>query len=421
MATRWSLIRGTSDLYVGKSAVFKVFLVVGVLAISTLFIYHTLSLIDKLQIDARDQVEKYVSLWQLAANAPTNSGYGGELQYIFDEIIVKARFPIVVLGTDNEPISWRNIPEAPSGDTTAATLARVREISQEMFDKNGEFPLYFGETNVNYLRYGDSEVINQLKVMPFVAIGIVLAFMIVGMIGFQNIRRSEERYIWVGMAKETAHQLGTPLSSLLGWLEVISYENRHDMESKDEQELLDVTVDNMKVDVVRLQRVANRFGMIGSIPELKSGDLNALAEEATEYYRRRLPFEGQGIQIYLNQGDLPIVPINAELFGWVLENLLKNALQSVDSKTGCITVSTSCRDDRKRVSITVVDNGKGISVTAARKIFRPGFTTKKRGWGMGLTLVKRIVEDYHGGRISLVKSHPGETVFEVVLPVSQGE
>ncbi len=421
MATRWSLIRGTSDLYVGKSALFKVFLVVGVLAISTLFIYHTLSLIDKLQIDARDQVEKYVSLWQLAANAPTNSGYGGELQFIFDEIIVKARFPIVVLGTESEPISWRNIPEAPSGDTTAATLARVREIAQDMFDKYGEFPLYFGETNVNYLRYGDSEVINQLKVMPFIAIGIVLAFMSVGMIGFQNIRRSEERYIWVGMAKETAHQLGTPLSSLLGWLEVISYENRHDMEHKDEQELLDVTVDNMKVDVVRLQRVANRFGLIGSIPELKPGDLNALSEEATEYYRRRLPFEGKGIQIHLKQGDLPPVPINAELFGWVLENLLKNALQSVDSKVGRITVSTSCRHDGKKVAVTVVDNGKGIPVTAARKIFRPGFTTKKRGWGMGLTLVKRIVEDYHGGRISLVKSHPGETVFEVILPVSQGE
>ena len=418
MARKWEIINRTSDLYVGKSTLFKSFLVVGVLAISALFIWHTLTVIDKLQQDTRDQVEKYVRLWQLAANSPDS---GAELQFIFDEIIVKARFPIVVLDKNREPVSWRNISGITDDDTTRATWRRIKEVAQDLYDQHGEFPLYFGETEVNYLRYGDSEAINQLRRMPFIAIGVVLAFMTVGMIGFQNIRRSEERYIWVGMAKETAHQLGTPLSSLLGWMEVMSPENRAGMSPEEQEELLSSTTSNMRVDVQRLQRVANRFGLIGSVPELTECNLNELVEEAATYYRRRLPFEGKGIRIDVEAGDVPPVRLNAELFSWVLENLIKNSLQASDSKNGQVIVSTHKTSGGRSVVLNVIDNGKGISVAAARKIFRPGFTTKKRGWGMGLTLVKRIVEEYHGGRITLARSHPGETVFEITLPISGGK
>ncbi|RKX24976.1 MAG: two-component sensor histidine kinase [Candidatus Zixiibacteriota bacterium] len=415
MARKWDILGRVSDLYVGKSTLFKTFLLAGVAAISILFSWYTLGLINKLQVDTRDQVEKYVQLWQLAANSPTS---GGELQFIFDEIIVKARFPIIVLDGDKKPVSWRNISGIAPDDTTTSVKERLREIAQEMYDQNGEFPLYFGDTYVNFLRYGDSQLINQLKVMPFVAIGIVLAFMIVAIVGFQNIRRSEERYIWVGMAKETAHQLGTPLSSLMGWLEVIGSENRSGVDAANQQEISDTTIDNMKVDVERLLRVTNRFSQIGSIPELKECDLNALAEDAVVYYRRRLPFEGKGIRIDLNTGDIPPVRLNAELFGWVLENLIKNALQAVDARSGRISITTKLAVDKRHVQIEIVDNGNGISTVAARKIFRPGFTTKKRGWGMGLTLVKRIVEEYHVGRIVLDRSQPGETVFEITLPVA---
>ncbi|MCP4685883.1 MAG: HAMP domain-containing histidine kinase [bacterium] len=418
MARKWEIANRTSDLYVGKSTLFKVFLVVGVLAISALFIWHTLTVIDKLQSDTRDQVEKYVGLWQLAANSPES---GSELQFIFDEIIVKARFPIVVLDEDREPVSWRNIPEVSGGDTSAAAWQTIKDVAEQLFEEHGEYPLYFGETQVNYLRYGDSEAINQLRTMPFIAIGVVFAFMTVGMIGFQNIRRSEERYIWVGMAKETAHQLGTPLSALLGWLEVMSAESRSGMTSAEQEELLKSTTQNMRVDVRRLQRVANRFGLIGSIPELNECDLNDLVDEAVAYYRRRLPFEGQGIRIDVQTGEIPPLMLNGELFSWVLENLIKNSLQASDSKNGQIRILTRVVSNGRGVVLNVIDNGKGISVAAARKIFRPGFTTKKRGWGMGLTLVKRIVEEYHGGRITLARSHPGETVFEIILPISGGK
>lgn len=413
---RWSrFLRDNSDLYVGKSTWLKSFLAVGVVLISTVFIWYTFALIEQLQQDTRDQVEKYVGLWQLAANAPESSA---ESQFIFEEIIIKARFPIIHLDRERQPVSWRNIPDVSEEDTTAATVAYIQEVAEEMLAQNGEYPLYFGETEVNFLRYGDSEVIYRLKLMPFVEIGIVLAFMIVGIIGFQNIRRSEERYIWVGMAKETAHQLGTPLSSLMGWLEVLDRSENTAADGSGRITLPHETIKNMQVDVERLQRVANRFGMIGSIPELSESNLNDLVSEVVTYYRRRLPFEGQGIRLDFTAGSTPPVRLNAQLFGWVLENLVKNSLQAVDSRQGRVTIVTGTSADKKNVVMSISDNGKGISIAAARKIFRPGFTTKKRGWGMGLTLVKRIVEEYHVGRVVLLKSQPGETVFQVMLPIS---
>jgi signal transduction histidine kinase len=420
MDRRWRFIRGPSDLYVGKSTLLKVFLVVGVVVISAVFIWYTFAVIDKLQTDTRDRVEKYVRLWQLAATSPPQDEEtsGRELQFIFDEIIVKAAFPLIVLNRDKEPVSWRNIAGVAAYDTSAASLAHLRDVAREMYEHNGEYPLYFGETQVNFLRYGDSEVINRLKMMPFIEIGIVLAFMIAGIIGFQNIRRSEERYIWVGMAKETAHQLGTPLSSLMGWLEVLEGERGEESDRATNGTTLDDTAANMKADVERLQRVANRFGMIGSVPELSESNLNEIVAEVVAYYRRRLPFEGRGIQIDFTAGDTPPVRLNPQLFGWVLENLVKNSLQAVDSKEGQVTISTGTSPDKRSVVVHIADNGKGIPVAAARKIFRPGFTTKKRGWGMGLTLVKRIVEEYHVGRVSLVRSRPGETMFEIMLPIS---
>ncbi|MCM2272404.1 MAG: HAMP domain-containing histidine kinase [candidate division Zixibacteria bacterium] len=409
------LLGGTSDLYIGKSTLLKIFLLGGVAIISAIFIWYTFSVIEKLQRDTRDQVEKYVLLWQLAANSPSSDS-DTELQFIFNEIIQKANFPIIVLDEKHEPLYWRNLSDVAENDTTAVSRARLRKEAKEMSDANGEFPLIFAETHANYLLYGDTEAIKQLRRMPFVQIGIVLAFMIVGMIGFQNIRRSEERHIWVGMAKEAAHQLGTPISSLMGWLEVLGSEHSSDIASAKPNELVDETVSNMKVDVDRLQRVANRFGLIGSVPDLQPSNLAGLVDEVAEYYRRRLPFQGDGIRIDVTHAALSPVPLNPELLTWAFENLLKNAIQAVDSKTGRIEIMSGLRTETNSVLIEVKDNGKGITAAAARKIFRPGFTTKKRGWGLGLTLVKRIVEDYHGGSVYLNKSKPGETVFHIVLP-----
>ncbi len=416
MPKKSRFIQSADRLYISKATIFKLFLLIGIAAISAIFVWYTFNVIEQLKEDTRSQVDKYVKMWQLAANSPTS---GQELQFIFDEIIVKATFPIIVLNENREPIHWRNVADISIEDTTAATLAHLKAVSKQMFEDHGEFPLVFGDDTYsysNYFRYGDSEVIRQLKMMPFIEIGILLAFLLLAFIGFQNIRQSEERHIWVGMAKETAHQLGTPISSLMGWLEVIEAD-RDDSGPDNCMEIDQTTVDNMQADITRLQRVANRFGLIGSVPEMVACDLKKLIEEIVEYYCRRLPFEGRGQKLEYVAADTPPVLLNAELAGWVFENLIKNALQAVDSRDGLVAIRSFMAADGKSVTVEISDNGKGIPAAAQRKIFRPGFTTKKRGWGMGLTLVKRIVEEYHGGKIYLKRSKPGDTVFEMTLPL----
>jgi len=417
MAERKNSGRRTVDsLYLGKSTAFKIFLLVGVVILSAVFIWYTFSVIDQLKKDTRSQVEKYVRMWQLAANSNMS---GSELQFIFEEIIAKANFPTIVLNGDREPIHFRNVDGTKQGDTTRAAREHLKRVADDMIEAHGEFPLRFSgpeDTYVNYFCYGDSKVIRQLTIMPFIEIGIIVAFMLVAIIGFQNIRRSEERHIWVGMAKETAHQLGTPISSLMGWLEVLESEKDSGSFSTDEKALLDDTLANTRVDVIRLRKVANRFGQIGSVPELRDCDLNEVISETVEYFRRRLPFEGKGIQIEFEPTRLPDAMLNPELFSWALENLIKNSLQSVDSKEGRILIRTDRTEPERWIKVEITDNGKGIQARASRKVFNAGFTTKKRGWGLGLTLVKRIVEEYHGGRVVLKKSRPGETVFEILLP-----
>jgi hypothetical protein len=237
--------------------------------------------------------------------------------------------------------------------------------------------------------------------------------------GLTGIRRAERRSIWMGMALETAHQLGTPLSSLLGWTELLrsrADETAGEVVSIPRADLVE-TLDEIERDVERLTKVAQRFSHVGSAPRLEPQDVAAVVCQAVEYMRRRLP-RGEGeVTVEQRYEEVPPLRCNRELLEWVIENLLSNAASALDKRPGRIEVIVAPSPDRPGVEIEVRDNGRGMGVAEQRRAFEPGFTTKRRGWGMGLALARRVVEEYHGGRLFIRRSIPGEgTTIVVSLP-----
>jgi len=260
------------------------------------------------------------------------------------------------------------------------------------------------------MHYGESSLVTAVRWFPYVQLGFVSLFVLVGYFGFSYVRSSEQKSLWVGMAKEAAHQLGTPISSLMGWLEVLRAK-----ESVDESERL--TFDEIEKDIQRLTRVSSRFSGIGSLPKLDEQSLKPVIENISEYMRRRLPQGGKTVELSIDIPEELKAPLNAELFEWVIENLLKNAIDATLFEQGKIDISAKKMDGN--VLIDVSDSGKGIDRRQWKNVFRPGYSTKKRGWGLGLSLARRIVEDYHGGSLVLLHSRPDEgTTFRITLPSS---
>ena len=399
------------DTYIEYSLFFKVFVIFGIVAMAFVFIYYNQHIIYRLKEDSRKLVNLYAKLWQVAASEQLG---GVEVNIIFEEVIRKSDFPIVVTDIHGNPQAWREVG-IESDDTTRASRQKLKEIIAKMDKEKSPIPIYYGSKDIaiNYLHYGDSKLIRQLRWIPILEIGVVALFVLVSLLGFRSIKKSEQHCIWVGMAKETAHQLGTPLSSLLGWLELLkSGDNKAEIG-------LEEISSKMESDIKRLQKIANRFSQIGSSPDVKVGDVNEVVSEAVSYFRERLPKAKEG-GIKIEEKLETILPckFNSELISWVVENLLKNSLEAVSRKNGLIEVFTEWDKVKSRIIIKVSDNGKGIPSEQQGKIFRPGYTTKKRGWGLGLSLVKRIVEEYHSGKMYLSESAPYQkTTFVVVLPV----
>ncbi|MEW6750390.1 MAG: HAMP domain-containing sensor histidine kinase [Candidatus Latescibacterota bacterium] len=329
----------------------------------------------------------------------------------------------VVADDQGSALAWRGLDLPASEDTSAAARAAAGALLRRMGHPSDTVP--FQIPALLHYHYGDSALVRRISRATFVQIGVMVLFVLVGYIGLRNIKRSEQRSIWVGMAKETAHQLGTPLSSLSGWLELIQGEVRaaqvDGVEGRAERlGRIEEMAREMGRDMLRLSQIASRFSQIGSVPELHPGDVVALVQETVAYFRRRGPQFGRHEMQVRVHGAVPPVPMNADLMGWVFENLVKNAIDAIDGRGGRIEVDVEPVPDRRAVRLTVQDNGRGIDPASAGRVFDPGFSTKKRGWGLGLAVVKRIVEEYHGGRVALVRSLPGEgTVFEVLLPLAR--
>jgi signal transduction histidine kinase len=334
-----------------------------------------------------------------------------ELGFVVDEIVVPNLFevPAIVTGQSasgrDTVLASRNV-EIDSTWSDARRQAYLRERIAEM--DRAHDPITIEKYGLQQtVHYGESALVQHLRVFPYVQLFFVALFMIVGYLGFSYVRKSEQSNLWVGMAKEAAHQLGTPLSSMMGWLAILK--NGDDVPAH-----VDEAVEELEKDVGRLQRVANRFSTIGSEPKLTPTPLKPVIEGVGAYIRRRIPRDGQQISLDVHVPAELEPPINAELFEWVIENLLKNALDAIEDDTGHVEVEAWKKNDN--VYIDVRDTGKGIDKRQWKNIFRPGYSTKKRGWGLGLSLAKRVVEEYHGGRLLILSSRPGEgTTFQITL------
>ena len=317
-----------------------------------------------------------------------------ELDFVFNEIIEPGRFSVPAVITDSAMtfvVASRNV--APEEEEEARLLALARAM-----DTDNEPIRLVLPGQVQLVHYGASELERLIRWFPPIQLLFVALFILVGYLGFSYIRRSEQSNLWVGMAKEAAHQLGTPLSSMMGWIELLRLQHEGDAQAE-------TVADELERDVARLRRVADRFEKIGSVPELRPTRLLPVLDGVADYIRRRIPREGPRVSLDLYCPRDLAADLNPELFEWVIENLLKNALDAMEGDGQIVVEASRGRGGEARIEVR--DTGKGMDRATARHIFRPGFSTKKRGWGLGLSLARRIVEEYHGGSLTLAESTPG--------------
>jgi len=382
-----------------------ILLIIAVLiAIGTL--YYTQTLVQKLQEKERQIVELYAKGIEYLANT-TNPDV--DITFLFDNIIKPIDFPLIQSDAENNVYNKTDIRnvEIDSNMTGEQFKIFVEELISEMDATHPPIEVMYEGITINKIHYGDSEQIKQLRYYPYIQLVIASLFIIIGYIGFSSIKRSEQSNIWVGMAKETAHQFGTPISSLMGWLEMLK------INYKEPDKVLDIT-EEISNDVEKLNKITYRFSKIGAKPELAKKNVIEEMKQVIAYFERRLPQTGKTVELKIIGDESACAEINSELFEWVIENLIKNALDAIEGTSGKIEISV--KEFKKRVEVEVTDSGKGIEMKRRKDVFRPGYSTKKRGWGLGLSLSKRIIEGYHGGKIFVKSSMPGEgTTFKIIL------
>jgi signal transduction histidine kinase len=395
----------TPRMPIGATGNFRILLLV----LASGFVIGMLLYSGQITDQLLERERKVVALYARSIEFITsNTTQDSDLSFAF-EVIQAIDFPIVLTDPQNNRTFTKNIEQ----DTTAMTPEQRDQFFQrtigEMDAKNTPIRVLGADsTLLSVVHYGESALIRRLRWLPVSELSIAFLIVVIAYAGFNTIRRSEQSSIWVGMAKETAHQLGTPLSSMMGWLERLKGMLAGSPAQRD-------ILTEMERDVERLNKVAARFSKIGSKPDLKEEELGALIEGVIDYIARRLPRTGKKIDMGLTTPGEFRVHINRELFEWVIENLMKNALDAMEGPTGKISFAITTAG--KRMVIDVTDSGKGIDPKFHKEIFRPGYSTKKRGWGLGLSLSKRIIEDYHRGKLYVKSSTPGGgTTFRIRLP-----
>ena len=363
-------------------------------SIVTLILWNTYSFFKRFKNEERLKMEIVATAMKEFA---TNQDLEADVS--LEDKIIKSNTNIpMILVDENGNIganSYLNLDPVKAKDP--AFLLKQLEIMKE---QNSPIEINFAKNRTQYIYYRNSDLLNKLSYYPLTLILILTLFLAVIYMMFTSNKVAEQNKLWTGMAKETAHQIGTPLSSLLGWIAILKMENVDDK-----------YVDEIEKDVHRLNTIANRFSKIGSLPTLKKLDIIAVTKNAYEYLEYR---SSKQISFSFNTSETNLYStINEELYSWVIENLIKNAIDAMLGK-GQLTVAITA--DAKNIKIDITDTGKGMSKSQFKKIFKPGFTTKKRGWGLGLSLAKRIVENYHNGKIKVLKSELGKgTTMQISL------
>jgi len=417
---RWS---GAEDPAAQRSRAY-VFVAVSALAVG-IFLY-TNSLIRRLEVQAETLSGSIASL---CASATYAASEDEELRLVFGKLIETINFPIVITDVRGVPITWKGLPfdldpydvthkeylDADAASPESSRLGRVMTFIEELDRSNEPIPMTHlsEETVLGYVHYGESSMIREMRFVPaleLVAFGILV---LLGFLGFRNAKLAELRSIWVGMAKETAHQLGTPISSLMGWVELI----RESAGSTGSPDGVTQMADEMQRDLERLEKISLRFNQIGSTPRTKRQDIAVVLRDAIDYLRRRLEGLGRSVVIEERYADVPLVDVNRELMEWVIENLVKNSAEALAEEGGRIEIVTEHSPKEGVVRVLITDNGKGLSAADRRRIFVPGYSTKRKGWGLGLALARRIIEEYHKGKLYVAWSEVGKgTTFVIALP-----
>lgn len=399
------------------SANIKIALFITGIIIMIVTLIYTQILVADILTREREIANLYAKSIEFIANDENQSG---EYNFVFNYVINSntINFPIAVTDAKTGAVNFFKNTGIDTTLPRAQQERLMKELIAQMDEVNTPIKVSYQDSLVlSYVHYGQSALVTKLKFLPFIEFFVAGIFIFLGYFGFNYIKRTEQSNIWVGLSKETAHQLGTPISSLMGWNELIK------VNSSNHDKVINLSGE-MSNDIERLTKIANRFSKIGSKADLKPQNLYEVIDKVINYFEKRIPrlssgsFDGTGSKrkidlIIKGPKDINVL-INRELFEWVIENLIKNALDAIENSTGSITFDI--QDRGSYINIDVTDTGKGLDLRRKKDIFRPGFSTKIRGWGLGLSLSKRIIETYHKGKLFVRDSEPGKgTTFRIKL------
>ena len=366
----------------------------GLVLLAFIIIAVTLLYTNNLANQLKLEEDKKVALWAKATKELSDindSNY--DISFVFEVVNNNTTVPVIQTNQAGEIIAHRNILKSNSDqelqDQISLMKRKYKPIEIELIDGTKE-----------YIYYKDSRLLQRLKYFPLFMFLIIAAFMLIAYSAFSNARIAQQNKVWTGMAKETAHQIGTPLSSLIGWLEYLKQKKTEN-----------AVIKEIEKDLNRLNTIASRFSKIGSLPKLEKLNIVPILNSSVNYMGKRISSK-TSIELKATNKKV-LVLINKDLFEWVIENIIKNSIDAINQNG---QISVDLIDKKDYVLIDIVDNGKGVKKTFFKQIFQPGFTSKKRGWGLGLSLVKRIIQDYHKGEVKIVKSIPNkETIIRILL------